>query len=634
MNRARSAIACRVTQVLSGLAVLGLGVSVIACSSQSNRARGAVRTTAAGITNGGSTAMVTPQGPFPRGTVTSVVDPATVGPVISIISPARGQHVTTPQVVVELEVLDSDGVASVLIDHQPASLSNGHYLANVNLDVGLNSILIEATDNVGNASLSYVSVIHGLFVPDDQVISSNVAISLTQSGLTRLDDVLAQQVGQVDLNGLVAGGRKVLNTALLDVTVTGIRHKGLTTRTNGAPNGLTIVIDFNDLEVDANADLIGLQVVRATLGATQARATIQATVDQSLVAPTNPTARALGLKVDSVTIDLTGFDIRNGSAIASLLSPFKGSLERAVENALDGAIIDLVDSALAGSIVAIDTPAVVPLTNLGNGSGALGLQVEIHRASGSPGFGLDIVGGAKVSSQGAIRPGATREVLVRNIATQVVPATQGDQFAITLSADILNALLHSAQIQDALSFTIDGTQPYPVGGVPLSVNYLYPFIPVVRELAPDPATPIVIEVSVASAPLIDFPNFTPDVLLQAGEIEISIFVDFMDGGPRAELFTLRAALALEGSVDVAINQIRLSKMTAQQAFVEVIREPAADLNDHEIERFFNAAVPFLVNEFAAKAVPPFMIPALPLGLQLTNPRLEAVPGFVTVRGGL
>lgn len=633
MSRTRNTT---VTQILSGLAVLGIGVSVIACSSQSNRgSANAVRTTAAGVSNGGSAAMVTPQGPFARGTVTSVVDPATVGPVISILSPERGAHVSATSVMVEVEVNDADGVASVTIDGQPATAAaNNRFTAGVSLAVGLNSILIEAVDTVGNASLSYVSVVHGLFVPDDQVTTSNVSISMTQDGLKRLDDVLANQIGQIDLNSLVAGGRKVLDTALLDVTVSGIRHMGLKTTTNGAPNGLTVVIDFDDLEVDGTADLIGLQVVRATLGATKARATVNATIDRTLVAPSNPSARALGLRIDSVAIDLTGFDIRNGSAIASLLKPFEGSLRRAVENALEGAIVDLVDKALAGSITAIDTPAVIPLKTLGKGTAALGLQVELHRASGSPGFGVDIVGGAKISHQGAIRPDAKREVLVRNVATQVVPATQGDQFAITLSADILNALLHSAQIQDTLFFSIDGTQPHPVTSAPLAVNYLYPFIPVVRELAPDPNTPIVIEVSVESAPLIDFPNFTPEVRMQAGEIEVSIYVDYMDGGPRLELFTLRASLALEGSVDVAVNQIRLQSLTATQAFVDVIREPAADVNDHEIERFFNAAVPFLVKEFATNAVPPFMIPALPLGLQLTNPRLEAAPGFLTVRGGL
>jgi hypothetical protein len=626
---------CRWIKLACAFAVIGLGLNVVACSDQSNkRPLTGPMTTAAGITN--SSAMITPQGPFARGTVTSVQDPATIGPVFSLISPARAAHITAGSVTVQFEVLDIDGVASVEIGGLPATQVGGSdiYQASVPLTLGLNSILVEATDAVGNTTYSYTSVVQGLFVPDDQVSTTNVAVSLTQDGLVRLDDVIESQLGAIDLNGLVAGGRRVLNTALLDVDVTGIRHMGMAPTTNGAPNGITLIIDIADLEVDATADLIGLQVVRATLGAALARATIHATVDRSLIPPNTPTAQALGLQVDQIDIDLTGFDIRNGSAIANLLSPFSGSLERAVENALEGAIVDLVDQALAGSIVAIDSPAVISMPGIGAGTGALGLQVEIDHANGVPGFGLDILGGAKISHQGVIRPGASREVFVRGTPAQVVPATAGDQFAITLSADILNALLHSAQIQDALQFEIDGTQPYPVGSTPMSVSFLYPFIPVARELAPDPNTPIVIEARLMSDPIVDFPSFDPTIQLQAGEIEVTLSIDYMDGGARAELFTLRAALAIEGTVDVAINQVRLAKLKANQALVDVIREPSADVNDHEIERFFNAAVPFLVDEFAAKAVPPIMIPALPLGLQLTNPRLEAAPGFLTVRGGL
>ena len=56
-------------------------------------------------------------------------------------------------------------------------------------------------------------------------------------------------------------------------------------------------------------------------------------------------------------IDLSGFDVKTSSgALNAVLSPFRGVLQNVVEGALEGAVTDLADTALSGSVTGIDTP--------------------------------------------------------------------------------------------------------------------------------------------------------------------------------------------------------------------------------------------------------------------------------------
>ena len=107
----------------------------------------------------------------------------------------------------------------------------------------------------------------------------------------------------------------------------------------------------------------------------------------------------------------------------------------------------------------------------------------------------------------------------------------------------------------------------------------------------------------------------------------------MDGQPPAELFVLRAAMVVEADITVSATTMRLSRLAAPQARVDIVAEPLCDLADQEIEDFFNNIMPWLLDRYAQN-LPGFPIPALPLGLQLQTPRTETSPGVLTVRAGL
>ena len=133
------------------------------CNSQSNPAP-ALSTAAAAVT---SVATYVPQGPFPRGAApASSVDPATVGPVLSVLSPARGA--TTDQAVVDVRIQadDPDGVRGVTVEGlaaQPTGTAGNVWLASVPLQPGFNLLHVESSDALGNVSKSVFSVTQGTF---------------------------------------------------------------------------------------------------------------------------------------------------------------------------------------------------------------------------------------------------------------------------------------------------------------------------------------------------------------------------------------------------------------------------------------------------------------------------------------
>ncbi len=611
--------------------VVGVGLAFMGCSEQSNSkpSSGAQSSVAAGIT--------APKGPYPRGTASGkfAPDPATTGPEITLVSPTHSAQITGQTVEVRLKAEDPNGVTTVSIDGVQAVQVGAEYVNVVTLQPGVNIILIEAEDSLGNRTDSYVDVVSGTFQADTEFMKESVGISLSKPGLDRIADIAQQQTASLSLWSLLAGGGPLMNTSLIKIDALGLTHAPLLFRADGALNGIEIAVDLDNLVLELDVDAIGLNLTRAIVTADRTTITAKARISQSAFTGAGTGKRALGLEVEQVDIGLTNFKLKTTSGVLNVvLMPFQGIIRRAVEKAIRDMIMDTVDDQLSQSVVALDVPAPIVIPNpMGTGPDIdLGIQMEINESSGGQGVGVGLVAGFKVEATNPT-PTAQRQVLVSG--TRLLPQVLGpERFGVLLTSDAINGILHAVYAGGGLSVELDGTQPSSGSSIQINAGLLYPFLPPIRELAPDPNTPIVIEATLGSAPITSIGQ-DPARPLKAtvGQTRVRLLIDYMDGAPPLEVFTLNVVAQVAANILIQNNQIVISNLEIKDTRVDVVNEPVVDLADQELEDFIHAMIPTITQQYLTQ-LPAIDIPGLPLGLSLTNVRIHITPNTLAVFGDL
>lgn len=594
---------------------------VVGCSQQSNRLPAQTRTVASGATPG----TYTPQGPFPRGQASGRVGPE--GPEVGLVAPLRGTQVSAGVVDVELAVVDPDGVASVTVEGAPAQAAGGdRFRASVALVPGLNVVRFEAVDGLGAKRSGYVAVSSGEHLPGGAEVPAACRVELGQAGLDRIAREVEQAARTLDLLALVnANGRPVVNTGIVKVDVTSIAHDPPRVAAfTPTATGLGLALELDRLRVELDVDLIGNgQVV---LEADRARVEAGAAIRPASGPATGATL--LGLAVERIDLVFTGLRLQARSTLANLLlAPIRGIVLAAMERALESALRNAVGRLLARPLPGVDAPLVVNVPAAGGTTAALELKGRITGGRGWPGRALELEAALAVVASNAAFPGASAGFLVTRPAPPQVTPVGVDEAQVALSVDAANGFAHAWWQTGAAAWELDGTRP-TTAAVPLSARLLHPFLPLALELAPDPATPVVIRASVVDAP--------PALRVAAGgvgivlpELELSVWLDYMDGGPRVEL--LRARVTLEAGVAVAVgaSELVLSDLTLGAFAFDLVAEPSGPVDDQQLEEFVRAVLPLLLPEVKLPSIP---IPALPAAVPLVTPILDLHDGWVVVRG--
>lgn len=614
------------------------GASWMGCSSESNSAPGAA-STAAGATSGTQT-VVAPVGPFPRGTASpqNTPDPATVGPELTPVSPTRGGQTDQASIAVVISAVDPDGVASVTIAGVAAtSLGNDRWEAlGVSLEVGMNVVTFEAEDSLGNRTSGYLSVTRGQLVSTNQVFARSMTAALTPAGLDTVCDIAEGELTKLDLENLIKQHNPLVRQTGLKLTGTKLDYDPIQVELEGAPTGLRARAHLDNVRLECAAEFIGFGLTTVIITANRATAVVDAQVDQGLYTGTARVShQGMGLEFDSIQISFQGFDATTSSGFFSaLLSPFRGSIERTVQSTLETILLDLVSDALKGGLVGLDSDLSLGMTNpLTQTNHSMNMRFEVHEAAGSNSTGVVLSLGARGQAQNPIAGSPSTYVSLGVPAPRpMVPGPEA--FGIRLSSDGLNAFLHEIWRTGGVAAKIEGRNPTPGMTISLSAGMLYPFLPVVRDLAPDPDTPLTIEVGIGAAPMIGFGQ-QPGVpyQLSLGEAEARVLIDYMDGNPPAHLFSLRFAATAQVDLVVANDKITIDNLQAKVDGVDVTEEPTVDIREQEIEDFLLAILPQILDSYKA-SFPPIPLPALPFGLSIQNPRLLVDPGYVTIYGDL
>lgn len=624
---------CARFQLVLFLIAASAAVAFLGCEKQRNLLPPQRGTAFAGITS-----LSAPQGPFPRGVVDPrrAPDPSTIGPVVSVLSPARGAVTTQDQVEVTLAVSDPDGVVDVTIQGAPAQdLGGGRYRASVALAPGANLLDLSASDALGNVTTGYTSILRGVTVaPAGSLVPQSLRIGLDDPGLARVAAIAGDLTQGVDLYPLIAPHNPLVKAVGLTVAATSLTHRPPQFALQGAPDGLVVEASLDDVALVAQVDLLGFGILQATLRVDRAVAVAQTRIHQPSFSGTLPGKRALGLEVTQVRLDLQRFRVEGTSGLVTgLLNPFNSLIEGAVRRELQQVLLGLVDDTLKDPLGGLDRPLALPIQLPGQSGtpATLEARFEVHQGYGPPAGGLVLVAGVEAA---AAAPRARRDLVLQGVRFGPQPSGSTRPFCVEVGSDALNAFLAGLQETGRLGVVLDGTAvPKPGATLLPSAKLLYPFFPAVLDLCPDPDTPIVIEVDLQAPPLARFGVGLADYTACLPEAEVRVWIDYLDGGPRLLLFALRAGVEVGAELRVDATSLHVDRLVLGSLKAEVVAEPVVDLDDQGLEAFLQAAAPVLVGDFAS-TVAATPIPALPLGLRLDQANLRVARDVLVIEGDL
>ena len=138
---------------------------------------------------------------------TSGVTLDTLPPTLLVGAPSDGQLVNQPTVGVEGTATDSQGVALVEVNGAAVALTDGHFVATVQVSEGDNPIAVRAVDAAGNAQEASLSVI-GFSLPEVE-ITDPPTLAYLAATTVEVSGTLTPPGSTVTVNGVtaeVAGG--------------------------------------------------------------------------------------------------------------------------------------------------------------------------------------------------------------------------------------------------------------------------------------------------------------------------------------------------------------------------------------------------------------------------------------------
>lgn len=418
--------------------MLGLGFVGAGCHSSSDgQGKLLASGTAAGINSGGL--GVLPPGMLPPGLGGS---PALLeGPQVDIVSPARASHTTSRRIAVEGVVTDlGGGVADVRVQGRKVTLdSAGAFREEVDLEVGMNTIEVEAFDRANHRRSRFVNVVAGDLAPEGEALPSVATFRLTDGAL----DIMEPQI----VAGIEAQRPQIIAQALAtpvqnDTKVTGFNFGAVNAGVDLVPGGMRFQATIQNVAMDIEHKAKFLLVFSTTK-----RGTVRASsVVIDGVAQVSATNGQVSVNVVQIGATANGFSVPDwvpGSETANV--------KRALENGFAASASRAFGQGLADAFK--DTSG-----TSSSGQPGAGLDVEWKLSTlQCDATGANMMFSANAKPQAAASVGAeTRSVVTRTGASNLTGgSTGGPNVAMALHQDLVNRVLHAAWRGGALKQTID-----------------------------------------------------------------------------------------------------------------------------------------------------------------------------------
>lgn len=380
-----------------------------------------------------------------------------MGPAVEITSPARGSYLPGGRVTVEGLVTDQGGgVREVKVAGLPASVDeSGRFRADVPLEPGLFTIVVEALDESGARTQKHVSVIAGQTAPEDQLLAQAAAVRVTDGAL----DMIEPAIGAGIQAQKAAIRAQVLANKVKDVKLTGFDFGQATASVDCVAGGMRFTAEIRDvvlgMEAEAKILLIFTKKLKGDVRAS--KLTIDGTVmvavqnGQPVVQVGQVAARADGFSVPDWARDQAG--------------QIQQAFQQAFANAAGQNLATTLQQTFSGA-------AVRGTTN----QSVLGKDLQVEYALEALTFDADGATGSMGANVRAMTPtygdAAPGSFVVQSALPQLVGGAGGGQnVALAVQQDAINRALHAAWRAGALKMDLDqAAMDQLLPGVPTAMN--------------------------------------------------------------------------------------------------------------------------------------------------------------------
>lgn len=435
------------------------------------------------------------------------------GPALSITSPTRGEWVQGARITVTGQATDAGkGIAAVKVAGMSATLEvGGAWSADIPVEPGLFTIVVEATDDQGGRTEKHVSVMAGESAPEATRIPSAAAVRVTDEVLDLLEPGMGTAIEAQ--KGMIR--QQVLATRVPDVKLTGFDFGRVQTTVDCVTGGMRFQARINDVVLGMEAEAKFLLIFTKKLkGDVRASALV---IDGTVMVGAQNGQPAI--QVGQVSARAEGFTVPDWA------NDKRGEIQNGFQQAFAQAAAQNIGQTLQQSFGAA---AVNGTTN----QSLLGKDLKIEWAFESLALDNDGATASLGANVSATTP-AYGESLTRSFVEQaalprlVGGGGSGQNVALAVNQDAMNRALHAAWRAGALKMDLDqAAMDQLLAGVPTMLNTTA-LMTAVPQLAGVlvPGLPIEIKVEAKMPPVVRVPSQGQAQLeLSIGELAVKLDV--------------------------------------------------------------------------------------------------------------
>ncbi len=471
----------------------------------------------------------------------------TLPPRLEIVSPARGtfSH-EAASVALTLSAQDESGIARVEAAGQLLDAAAGpQWTTQATLGVGVNTLIVEVEDALGNVATEHVNVLNGAFQPPQDGLTDAVVVHMGPDALRAFESVAGTLVDKLDYTGLAAGLNPLLDTSLATVTVDKVSLLPNTEVGFVAGKGtLGLTLVLYGLSAEAQVAALGvdwdaaLTIEQTTITVPIEINTVDGAFDAALQEPT------FEFTTPEVTVS-DGGGGETGSAVVE--GPVLESLEKLLTKTVLKHGIQMLDNAL----LKLTTPFSYTIAGFEATVQLSALAAEV----GDHGVELRLSGTLSVDGE-VVTPPQDDPGVFRTADTTVY-RPRSSLLTLALSDDLVNTAGHAVWRLGGLNQVIDQTV---VAGVKSKYELIAGFLVGLTDpkgLGVDSNAAVTVGFDAPLPPVLSGVPGTDAVGLVIGDLALEFRVD---GQPRVTGFVTAgfsgAALTQDGSLSLQVDTSR------------------------------------------------------------------------------
>ncbi|MGE0707822.1 MAG: hypothetical protein AB7N76_13065 [Planctomycetota bacterium] len=541
---------------------------------------------------GGLSSLPAAAGAFPAGSQFT-------GPVVEILSPARGAAMPAGSQPVEIQVTANQGkaVQSVFVNGRGATLdADGKATVKVDLTPGLRTIVVEAADKDGNKTERQVSVLVGQLATEGSEVAEAATVRLGDDAL----DLFEPAIGQ----GIEAQKPTIRQSVLTtkppkDTKFTSFDFGAVTAAVDAESRGIRFRVDVANvsLGIEYKATFL-LFFSKKKTGTVRAGNLI---IEGLAVPSLDPATGKLSSQVTGVTASVTGFSVPDWADSA------KDQLRDGFVKQFAGAASTQLDAALNAALSKAKTDGTVTKTAFGKSITAAWhlRRLTLDDEGLNAGFSVAIQADAPTYGSDA------------TVALRTPNANLGGaggalwNGALAIHQDTINQALHAGWRHGILSFTVDQAtldKINPTGALRLDTTAIVNANPQLEQVLPK-GVPIDLDVETRLPPVVEIvENMPHQLVLSLGAVNVAWKIQDPKTGAIVTLAETVYALSAEARLEEQGGTIKLVPTGNLEVHVDVVGK-ALPGSEPLVEAVTAQIAPQIVQS-SLGSVPGFVLPAV------------------------